>query len=129
MLISISTTIVQDNNLLRLFNDHLRKFYFKIKELFFTRKDTRCDRCALPLRGSQLLFNFEKIFILRFKILSFRVVIQVNLKMPAPKQRMRLQSEKHSKNITTRGNVPKSLVCCLHFLTVMTRRLFLYLNV
>ncbi|XP_052784529.1 stress-associated endoplasmic reticulum protein 2-like [Mya arenaria] len=28
--------------------------------------------------------------------------------MPA-KQRMRLQSEKHLKNITTRGNVPKSL--------------------
>ncbi|KAH3806329.1 hypothetical protein DPMN_134707 [Dreissena polymorpha] len=26
-----------------------------------------------------------------------------------PKQRMRLQSEKHSKNINTRGNVPKSL--------------------
>ncbi|KAL4220561.1 40S ribosomal protein S23 [Mactra antiquata] len=28
--------------------------------------------------------------------------------MPA-KQRMRLASEKHSKNINTRGNVPKSL--------------------
>ncbi|XP_053404283.1 stress-associated endoplasmic reticulum protein 2-like [Mercenaria mercenaria] len=28
--------------------------------------------------------------------------------MPA-KQRMRLQSEKHSKNILARGNVPKSL--------------------
>lgn len=28
--------------------------------------------------------------------------------MPA-KQRMRLQSEKHSKNISSRGNVPKSL--------------------
>jgi len=28
----------------------------------------------------------------------------------AAKQRMRIASEKHSKNITTRGNVPKSLV-------------------
>lgn len=28
----------------------------------------------------------------------------------AAKQRMRLANEKHSKNITTRGNVPKSLV-------------------
>ncbi|XP_056005857.1 stress-associated endoplasmic reticulum protein 2-like [Ostrea edulis] len=27
----------------------------------------------------------------------------------AAKQRMRLANEKHSKNITTRGNVPKSL--------------------
>lgn len=34
----------------------------------------------------------------------------------AAKQRMRLANEKHSKNITTRGNVPKSLV--RYFLSV-----------
>ena len=28
----------------------------------------------------------------------------------APKQKMRLANEKHSKNVTNRGNVPKSLV-------------------
>jgi len=33
--------------------------------------------------------------------------------MPATKQRMRLANEKHSKNINTRGNVPKSLVSFL----------------
>lgn len=27
----------------------------------------------------------------------------------APKQRMRIASEKHSQNVTSRGNVPKSL--------------------
>ena len=35
--------------------------------------------------------------------------------MMAPKQKMRLANEKHSKNVTNRGNVPKSLVshmCC-----------------
>jgi len=32
-----------------------------------------------------------------------------NLKKMANKQRMRIASEKHSKNITTRGNVPKTL--------------------
>ena len=30
--------------------------------------------------------------------------------MMAPKQKMRLANEKHSKNVTNRGNVPKSLV-------------------
>jgi hypothetical protein len=28
----------------------------------------------------------------------------------APKQRMRIASEKHSQNVTSRGNVPKSIV-------------------
>jgi len=28
----------------------------------------------------------------------------------APKQKMRLANEKHSKNVVNRGNVPKSLV-------------------
>ena len=28
----------------------------------------------------------------------------------APKQRMRLASQKHSQNVTQRGNVPKSMV-------------------
>jgi len=34
----------------------------------------------------------------------------------APKQKMRLANEKHSKNVTNRGNVPKSLVS--HMLSV-----------
>lgn len=40
--------------------------------------------------------------------LRFKSYQESSAIMPA-KQRMRLQSEKHSKNILTRGNVPKSL--------------------
>lgn len=31
----------------------------------------------------------------------------------APKQRMRIANERATKNITLRGNVPKSSVCCV----------------
>lgn len=38
--------------------------------------------------------------------------------MPA-KQRMRLANEKHSQNVSTRGNVPKTLVSCF-LLVILT---------
>ena len=36
----------------------------------------------------------------------------------APKQKMRIANEKHSKNVTNRGNVPKTLVSLNFFMYV-----------
>ena len=49
--------------------------------------------CALDLKSFEAVFQSSESF----------------PKMPA-KQRMRVANEKHSQNVTTRGNVPKSLV-------------------
>lgn len=34
----------------------------------------------------------------------------------APKQRMRLANEKHSQNVTMRGNVPKTMVSLIELI-------------
>lgn len=63
-------------------------------------------------------FLFEKAKTLTCvrKLQGFLKVGNLILTEMAAKQRMRLANEKHSKNITTRGNVPKSLV--RYFLSV-----------
>lgn len=63
-------------------------------------------------------FLFEKAKTLTCvrKLQRFLKVGNLILTEMAAKQRMRLANEKHSKNITTRGNVPKSLV--RYFLSV-----------
>ena len=44
----------------------------------------------------------------------------------APKQRMKVASEKHSQNIHARGNVPKSLVCMNSVYSVGANKCLLY---
>lgn len=56
-------------------------------------------------------FVAYKYKIYKFEFFPFvTVIVSIKIKEMAPKQRMRIANEKASKNVTMRGNVPKSTV-------------------
>lgn len=84
--------------------------YYDIRAIFFSINEY--DLYFKNIQKPLYCFLFEKAKTLTCvrKLQRFLKVGNLILTEMAAKQRMRLANEKHSKNITTRGNVPKSLV-------------------